>query len=161
MQRSHTAKSKEKGRIYSMETILMKIHLTKRFVLALFLTMGSFFTLPAYAWPDVDHMNMCGAAAKSVQTYGGNFKGWNAHDIYLFQRGSDYYFRTMCPETVAVKMKKAAYKKSVKKAPKLIITSVVEKQVLKRISRSHYNEKLDCARVDRMNGLGMVVKRIR
>jgi hypothetical protein len=89
----------------------MNIFSVKRLVLALILTMGSFLTLPAYAWPDVDHMNMCGSPAKLVRAYGGSYKGLQSHDSYISQRGMAYYFRSMCPETKAVRMKKAAYKK--------------------------------------------------
>ena len=89
----------------------MNMSLIKRLVSALILSVGSFLTLPAYAWSDVDHMNMCGAPANTVRAYGGSQQGWNARDNYISARGMAYYFRTMCPETKAVKIKKAAYKK--------------------------------------------------
>ena len=140
----------------------MKMNSIKKLVLALIFTVGSFMTLPAYAWPDVDHMNMCGAPAKSVRAYGGNFRGWAAHDNYIAQRGGGkYYFRTMCPETKASKMKKGAYKKKavekVRKVRKVAKRPVKIRAVkrVKRISRAKYNEKVDCARVDRMNASNM------
>ncbi len=152
-----------------METSLMKINSIKKLVLALIFTVGSFMTLPAYAWPDVDHMNMCGTPAKTVRAYGGSFRGWADHDNYIAQRvGAKYYFRTMCPETKAVKMKKAAYKKPVmKKAKKAVVkktaikvTKVKAVKKVKRVSKSKYNEKLDCARVDRMNASNMSAVRV-
>ena len=161
-----------------METSLMKINSIKKLVLALIFTVGSFMTLPAYAWPDVDHMNMCGAAAKTVRAYGGNFRGWAAHDNYIAQRGgAKYYFRTMCPETKAVKMKKAVYKKrAAKKVKKVIKVNKINNEAkrpvkvtavkkVKRKVKSTYNHKLDCARVDGMNASNSsavrVVRRIR
>ena len=151
----------------------MKIKSIKKLVLALIFTVGSFTTLPAYAWPDVDHMNMCGAAAKTVRAYGGDFRGWAAHDNYIAQRGgAKYYFRTMCPETKASKMKKAVYKKraikkvkKVRKVAKKAPVKVTAVKRVKRVSKSTYNHKLDCARVDGMNAANSsavrVVRRIR
>ncbi|PID33927.1 MAG: hypothetical protein CR955_00160 [Thiotrichales bacterium] len=136
----------------------MKMNSIKKLVLTLIFTVGSFMTLPAYAWPDVDHMNMCGPAAKMVRSYGGSFQGWAAHDRYLAQRGAAYYFRTMCPETKASKMKrKVVYKKPVakkvrkfKKVAKRPVKVKIAKRT-KRIVKSSYNHKQDCIRVDRMN----------
>jgi len=45
----------------------MNIVSIKRLVLALILGMSSVLTLPAYAWPDTDEMNMCGAAVKKMR----------------------------------------------------------------------------------------------
>ena len=81
----------------------MKIVSIKRLVLSLTLFLASVMTLPAYAWPDTDEMNMCGAAAKNVRSYGGQFRGWAEHDNYIAQRGKGYYFRTNCPESTATK----------------------------------------------------------
>ncbi len=122
----------------------MNIFLMKKGILALVLTLGSFLTLPAYAWPEVDHMNMCGSATKAVQ---GGFTNWTQYDRYVAKRGKAYYLRTNCPNTVAPisnKTKKAAYKKAPVYAKPISIKSIVK--------RAKYNEKLDCARVDRMNG---------
>lgn len=123
------------------------------------LSLGGVLVLPVFAWPEVDHMNMCGAATKSVQAYAGNWKGWGQHDNYIARRGSAYYLRTNCPKTVAPTKKKASYKiAKVVKAKK--VRKVVKRAKVKsvrRISkkRSTYNEKLDCARVDRLNGYGL------
>jgi len=74
----------------------------RKLVLSLILTIGSLFTLPGYAWPEVDHMNMCGAAAKTSRVYSGNFKGWQARDQYVeSKRRAGYYYRTNCPGIVA------------------------------------------------------------
>ncbi len=118
-------------------------------ILVLVLTLGSFLTLPVYAWPEVDHMNMCGSATKAVQ---GGFTNWAQYDRYVAKRGKAYYLRTNCPNTVAPTKKSTANKmdskKVVTKAP-----SYAKPINIKTISkRSTYNEKLDCARVDRMNG---------
>ena len=159
----------------------MNMNIIKRLVPALILSVGSFLTLPAYAWPDVDHMNMCGAPAKTVRAYGGSHQGWDARDNYISARGMAYYFRTMCPETKAVKMKKAAYKKpamknvlneekkavkvtAVKKQPakEVVVKKTTEKPKIRAIKkRSTYNHKLDCARVDNLNGTGAVVRVVR
>ena len=158
----------------------MNIISMKRLILALILSLGSFITLPAYAWPDVDHMNMCGAPAKTVRAYGGSHRGWEARDNYISARGMAYYFRTMCPETKAVKMKKAAYKKPAMKQvsneeKKAVKVTAVKKQPAKEVAvkkvkinpirsikkRSTYNHKLDCARVDNLNETGAIVSLVR
>ena len=169
----------------------MNIFSAKRLVTALILSVASFITLPAFSWPDVDHMNMCGDPAKTVRAYGGSHQGWDARDHYISTRGMAYYFRTMCPDTKEVKMKKAAYKKPVLKkvskekkeavevsnkkketvkvaADKIEPTKeVVVKKAIKKTpvlgiaKRSSYNHKLDCARVDKMNGTGSIVKVVR
>ena len=86
----------------------------RKLVLSLILTIGSLFTLPSFAWPEVDHMNMCGAAAKVSRVYAGNFKGWQARDSYVAgkTRAGNYY-RTNCPGIVA------PVKKVVRKARKV------------------------------------------
>jgi len=141
----------------------MNLFSVKRLVLALILSVGSFLTLPAYAWQDVDHMNMCGSPAKTVRSYGNNWQGWSNHDRYIEQRGMAYYFRTMCPETTAVKMKKAAYKKpAIKKAVKKAMIKKTKIKPIRSITKRRiYNHKLDCARVDNLNGTGAIVRVIR
>ena len=155
----------------------MRTYSAKKMVLVLMLAVGSFITQPAYAWKDVDHMNMCGPAVKTVRAYNGGFQGWNAHDSYIAKRGMAYYFRTMCPETKAVKMKKKkAYKKAMPKKPAVKKPAVempekpempemkkdsepkVKIKAVKRIAKSTYNKKLDCERVDRLNLLGLAVQ---
>lgn len=124
----------------------------KSSVLTLIFALASFLTLPAYAWPEVDHMNMCGPAAKSVRAYNGGFQGWRVHDNYVSKRGSGYYLKTMCPKTVAP-VKKAYKKKVVKK------TRIAKSSSAKKFKRTvKYDEHADCARVDRMNGYGAAVK---
>jgi hypothetical protein len=124
----------------------MNLFSMKKWMFGLVLTLGGILTMPAYAWPEVDHMNMCGSATKAVK---GGFTTWADYDRYVAKRGKAYYLRTNCPNTVApVKAKKVAYKKVAKKAP-VYAKTVSIKAIVKRAT---YNEKLDCARVDRMNG---------
>jgi hypothetical protein len=123
----------------------------------------SLVSLPAYAWPEVDHMNMCGSATKVVRGYSGNFRTWNAHDNYVSYLGNNYYLRTNCPKIVAPVKKKGkkstAKKKQITKAVnKVIKESVKRNKVIKRIFNSKYNEKTDCKRVDRLNSLGLSVQ---
>jgi hypothetical protein len=159
----------------------MNMNLIKRLISALILSVGGFLTLPAYAWPDVDHMNMCGAPAKTVRAYSGSHQGWDARDNYISARGMAYYFRTMCPETKAVKMKNAVYKKPAMKnvtnevkeavkdtadkkqpAKEVVVEKTIEKSTIRTIKkRSTYNHKLDCARVDNLNETGAIVRVIR
>ncbi len=74
----------------------------KKLVFSLILIIGSLFTLPSYAWPEVDHMNMCGSAVKTARAYGGGFKGWNSHDQYVALKSrSGAYYRANCPDTYA------------------------------------------------------------
>ena len=122
--------------------------LIRKGFLALVITLGSFLTLPAYAWPEVDHMNMCGSATKVVQ---GGFTNWAQYDRYVARRGNAYYLRTNCPNIVSPAPKKIAKKKVAykKRTARVSVKSVGVKRIVKR---SSYNKKLDCARVDRMNG---------
>ena len=137
--------------------------------LALLLILGSFLTLPAHAWPEVDHMNMCGAPAKVVQAYGGAFRGWQAHDKYIANKNrTGYYYKTNCPQTVAsVKAKPVKTKKVAKKAIKKRV--IVKKRKSVRIAKSRkaksfkrkvkYDLHADCVRVDRLNSYGASIKR--
>lgn len=130
----------------------------KRWLLGLAFTVSSILTLPAYAWSDVDHMNMCGAAAKPVRA---GWQGWAQHDRYIEQRGMAYYYRTNCPTTVQSKApkksaKKAVAKKSYKKvASKRIAKSSKAKSFKCKVK---YDEHADCVRVDKMNGSGPAVR---
>ena len=148
---------------------MMKI--MKKLLPALLLTLGSFITLPAFAWPEVDHMNMCGPATKVVRSYSGNAQSFAQRDQYLAKRGNVYYFRTNCPETKAP-VKKAASKKAkvaykAKKAKKSSRKSAktnkaasvrkISKRLYGKRLRSGYDEHADCIRVDRMNNYGRPV----
>ena len=128
----------------------MNLFLMKKWMLGLALTLGSFLTLPVYAWPEVDHMNMCGSATKAVQ---GGFTSWAQYDRYVAKRGNAYYLRTNCPNTVAP-VKKVKYVPAKKKKRPSKSTPAYAKviNIKSLIRRAKYNEKLDCARVDRMNG---------
>ncbi|MCF6191391.1 MAG: hypothetical protein L3J51_13030 [Cocleimonas sp.] len=131
----------------------------KKWFLGLVLTLSSVLTLPTYAWPDVDHMNMCGAAAKPVQA---GFRGWAQYDQYVAKRGNAYYYRTNCPNTVASKqapakaVKKAVAKKSYRKVASKRIAKSSKAKSFKRTVK--YDEHADCARVDKMNGSGPAVR---
>lgn len=131
----------------------------RKAVLAFILTVGSLFTLPAFAWPEVDHMNMCGSATKVVRTYGGASQGWAQRDHYLERRGNAYYFRANCPDTKApVKKAKAktAYNAMKKSVAKKAVKTVQVKKITKRL-RGGYDEHADCVQVDRMNNYGRAV----
>ena len=128
----------------------MNLFSMKKWMLGLVLTLGSFLTLPAYAWPEVDHMNMCGSPTKAVQA---GFTSWAQYDRYVAKRGNAYYLRTNCPQIVAPIAKKVKYAPTMKKATKKAVPSYAKAISIKSLKRrSTYNEKLDCARVDRMNG---------
>jgi len=134
----------------------MKMVSIKRLVLSLIIGAGSFITLPAFAWPDTDEMNMCGAAVKKVRNYGGNFRGWAAHDIYIDQRGLDYYFRTNCPESKATKNYKG---KDWTPKAKMAAKPKMRKKPMKRVHKKKYNKSADCVAVDRMNTTGPAVRK--
>lgn len=148
----------------------------KKLLFAFILTLGSLFTLPAFAWPEVDHMNMCGSATKVVRTYGGNAQSFAQRDRYLAKRGNAYYFRTNCPTTVAPIKKaksKVAYSassgstakkaKSVTRKSKKVSKAKTVKSITKRLraGKKGYDEHADCVRVDRMNNYGRPVSRLR
>lgn len=131
----------------------------KNLLLGLFFTVTSVLTLPAYAWPEVDHMNMCGTATKVVQSYGGNWKGWNQHDKYIAARGNAYYLRSNCPTIVAPVKSTRVKKASMKAYSKKVVTKRIAKSTKARSFKRTvvYDMKADCARVDRMNGYGSAV----
>lgn len=79
----------------------------KKLSLAFILTLMALFAAPAHAWPEVDHMNMCGAAAKVIRDYKGNPKSWHDRDKYTESRKATLYFQANCPETVAGKTEQA------------------------------------------------------
>ena len=90
----------------------------RKLVLSLILTFGSLFALPSYAWPEVDHMNMCGSAVKTARAYGGEFKGWQSHDKFTNAKSrSGAYYRANCKSTAAPTKK--FVKRKVRKARKV------------------------------------------
>ena len=150
-----------------METISMKIVSIKRLVLLLILSLASVMTIPAYAWPDTDEMNMCGTAAKNVRSYAGQFRGWADHDNYISQRGMDYYFRTNCPESTATKNYKgknwtpgAKMRVKLKMHKKHRKHKMHEKHMHKKHHAHNPNHKnhADCIRTDALNYSGIVKK---
>ena len=147
----------------------------RKILLSVILTLGSLLTLPAYAWPEVDHMNMCGSAVKVARAYDGEFRGWKAHDTYVnYRERAGYYYRNNCPSIVAPvkpykkKVNKAAVKKAVvKKATStkaLKTKGTTRKELIAKSSKAKafkrkvtYDKHADCARVDKMNGSGPAV----
>ena len=131
----------------------------KRWFLGVALALSSVLTLPTYAWPDVDHMNMCGAATKPVQA---GFRGWAQYDQYVARRGNAYYYRTNCPNTVASKAPRKAAKKAVaKKSYRKVVKRkrIAKSSKAKRFKRKvKYDKHADCVRVDKMNGVGPAVQ---
>ena len=146
----------------------MKIVSIERLVLALSVVLGSVMTLPAYAWPDTDEMNMCGSAVKNVRTYEGDFRTWAAHDVYVSHRGSNYYYSTNCPESKATKLK-TYWKPGAKMAPAKAKTRKVHKLHKVKSYRKHghkmhkpkHKKTADCIRTDRLNNSGAIVQRTR
>jgi len=140
----------------------MKIVLIKRLVLLLILGLGSVMTLPAYAWPDTDEMNMCGAAVKNVRSYSGDHRSWAEHDNYVAHRGNAYYQRTNCPQSKATKNYKG---KNWPPAAKIHAKSKMHKKHMHKHHKYHgHNPKhknhADCIRTDRLNNAGIIVKKV-
>lgn len=132
----------------------MKYFKISNLVFSAILLMASLFTTSAYAWPEVDHMNMCGAASKSVRTYNGDFKGWNQHDRFIATNGKRYYAVTGCPNiTSPTAGKSPQLKKRKIKTKKRKTSSRIKKSNKYKAFRKSvkYDEKADCARVDRLN----------
>ena len=138
----------------------------RKLVLSIILTFGSFLSLPSYAWPEVDHMNMCGPAAKTSRTYGGEFKGWQSRDRYVANnRRAGYYYRNNCPGTAApVKkvIKKARKVKRTKKRASKKYPYIAKSSKARKFKRTvKYDKHADCVQVDRMNTSGSAVKVVR
>lgn len=83
----------------------------KKLSISLIFTLMAVFASSAHAWPEVDHMNMCGAASKVIRDYKGNPKAWNNRDMYTESRKAALYFQANCPETKAGKIEKAVAKR--------------------------------------------------
>ena len=146
----------------------------KRLVLTLILGLSSVMTLPAYAWPDTDEMNMCGAATKIVQAYGGDHRNWAAHDNYVAQRGNAYYQRTNCPQSKATKnykrknwtpgakmrMKPKAHKKNAHKKHTKHMQMKHSKKMHKLHQNTNHKKNADCIRTDALNNGGAIVKKV-
>lgn len=83
----------------------------KKLSISLIFTLMAVFANSAYAWPEVDHMNMCGSAAKVIRDYKGNAKAWSNRDLYTESRKAALYFQANCPNTKAGKIEKAVAKR--------------------------------------------------
>ncbi len=149
----------------------MKIVSIKRLLLTLSLTLGSVMTLPAYAWPDTDEMNMCGAAIKTVRNYAGDHLSWAAHDNYVAQRGKAYYQRTNCPQSKATKNYKG--KNWTPRNKKMRVKHKMHKKHAYKHHKHHSKQHVrkhghnpkhknhaDCIRTDRLNNGGAIVKKV-
>lgn len=79
----------------------------KKLTTAIIFTLTIFLATSAYAWPETDHMNMCGSAAKVIRDYKGNPKAWQNRDLYTESRKAQLYFQANCPETKAGKVENA------------------------------------------------------
>lgn len=154
----------------------------KKILLAFVFVTSNLITLPAFSWPEVDHMNMCGPATKVVRSYAGHWQGWKQHDRYISRRGNAYYFKHNCPETSAP-LEKAVVKKSAmtyksgaatveKNQTKVTALKGNRKPrsdwLIKRSKRlvfskrkDGYDKHADCMRVDRLNNYGRPLNVIR
>ena len=83
----------------------------KKLSISLIFTLMTVFASSAHAWPEVDHMNMCGAASKVIRDYKGNPQAWQNRDLYTESRKAALYFQANCPETKAGKIEKAVAKR--------------------------------------------------
>lgn len=72
-------------------------HLMKLIMTSLLL-LGSFLAAPAYAWPEVDTMNMCNQPVQAVRAYQGGAKSWANRDAATQNRR---YYAANCPNVKA------------------------------------------------------------
>ncbi len=143
-------------------------------ILLAMLLLSSLFVAPAYAWPEVDAMNMCNQAVQVTRIYEGGAKGWRDRDSYAVTRKAQLFARN-CPQ-IKAPIKKKVYKKRIHKkkyhrkaksrkclkcyrkgfrdgyrAAKLR-KSYKKKYKIKRSGyRNHAEEVADCKRVDWAN----------
>ena len=132
------------------------------------LLLSGLFTVPAYAWPEVDTMNMCNQAVQVTRAYQGGAKGWVDRDSHASAQKMQVFARN-CPQ---VKAPVKAYKKKVykKKIPRTSKTCkkcyrkgfhdgyraasnkrIYKKKLRRSGYRSHAEEVADCKRVDWAN----------
>ena len=132
------------------------------------LLLSGLFTVPAYAWPEVDTMNMCNQPVQVTRAYQGGAKGWRDRDSHASTQKRQIFARN-CPQVKApVKVyKKKVYKRKVARTSKNCkkcykkgfrdgYRAASGKRVYKkkRITggyRSHAEEIADCKRVDWAN----------
>lgn len=94
----------------------------KKLTLPLIVTLMTLFGGTAHAWPETDHMNMCGAASKVIRDYKGNPKAWSNRDLYTKSRKAELYFKANCPETKAGKIEKGVTAKVMAQATTPVAT---------------------------------------
>ncbi|MCK5917630.1 MAG: hypothetical protein KAG34_04365 [Cocleimonas sp.] len=83
----------------------------KRLSIVMLLLTAS-LTAPAYAWQEVDTMNMCNQPVQVVRAYSGSAKGWSNRDNFTASQKRAY--ARNCPQVRAPKKvhkKKKAYRK--------------------------------------------------
>jgi hypothetical protein len=139
--------------------------------------LSGFVTPSAYAWQEVDTMNMCNQPTHVIRTYQGDAKGWVNRDHYNATQQHQTYARN-CPQVTAPKKtnkKKKVYRKT-KRQPRRSKTCQscykkgykagyraahkkshhrkVQRKKVRRITRgypSHAAKIADCKRVDQAN----------
>lgn len=137
----------------------------KNILLAMIL-LSSLFIAPAYAWPEVDAMNMCNQPVQLIRVYEGGAKGWVDRDSHANTQKRRAY-ATNCPQIkapVKTSKKKVYRKKAKSKTCRKCYRKgfrdgyrAAKKRVYKKKRttnggyRSHAAEVADCKRVDRAN----------
>jgi len=117
----------------------------KKILFAVLLLSG-LLTAPAYAWPEVDSMNMCNRAVQVTRAYQGGAKGWVDRDSHAATQKAQAFARN-CPQIKApVKVyKKKAIKKVVRK--KVIRRSKTCKRCYRKGFRDGYRAALRGKRI--------------
>jgi len=143
----------------------------KRILFSMLLLSG-LFTAPAYAWPEVDAMNMCNQPVQVVRAYQGGAKGWVDRDSHTATQKRQAFARH-CPQIKAPvkaykkKVYKKVYKKKAVRKPNACkkcyrkgfrdgYRAASAKRVYKKKRktggyRSHAEKVADCKRVDWAN----------
>jgi len=80
-----------------------------KILLAAMLLLASTIFAPAFAWPEVDTMNMCNQPVQVIRVYHGDAKGWVNRDNYI----ATYKQRIYAANCSQVRSAKKAFKKKV------------------------------------------------
>jgi len=83
----------------------------KQLTTTLLLTLITFFSSAAQAWPEVGHSHSCDAAAKVIHDYKSNPQAWKDRDLYTKSRKATLYVQANCPEIKVEKIGHAAMQK--------------------------------------------------
>ncbi len=83
-----------------------------KILLAAMLLLASTIFAPAFAWPEVDTMNMCNQPVQLIRVYQGDAKGWVNRDNYIATYKQRIYAAN-CPQVRSAKkaLKKKVYRK--------------------------------------------------